>query len=111
MSLFCEPLAVTLNAAERKKFWAITPEGDGGPQRLWTGLSRRLTQGKGTLTLEDEELLKIRRYGFNYADSGGYQGAFQAIVYAARRAGWDEPDGDDQHPRQPKHKGRRWDGK
>lgn len=80
----------------------------GGPAALIRIILGHLSSA-GILTLEEEELLKVRRYGWKYG-SGTYEQAFRAVIRDARAAGWDEPPSTDTHETRPGHRGRRWDG-
>lgn len=110
MSLFHPTLAFilaidTLLMLEK----AQQPDGKrGGPQDLLRLIVGRLTPA-GEITLEEAELLKIKRYAWKYG-GGTYERAFRGIIRDARAAGWDEPKGEDAHASRPAHRGRRWDG-
>ena len=108
MSLFDAGIDIHLNQDEFKDFSKFDPSAaDGGPKILYLTLVGRMSPA-GHLTLDDDQAVKVYRYGYSYGD-GGYQTAFRAVVRALWRAGWVQPDVP-QSLKQPKHKGRRWAG-
>lgn len=108
MSLFADALTFTLTDEELLTFKLMIHQ-PGGPQNLYRKLEQQLVDaGSGDLTLEDEELLTIQRYAYEYG-TGGYQNCFRAVMAAACRAGW-TPHAGEPVERRPSHRGRRWDG-
>lgn len=87
MTLFNEPVQVTLTNDERDTFMRA-PEGDGGWQIFLSELQSRV-QGN-TLTADDDELIRANRYAYHYG-GGGFENRFRALIKAAVRAGWDNP--------------------
>lgn len=109
MSLFDTPITFTLNDQERESFHGVTVKHEpGGAQNFYHWLARRLSK-TGEITLEDSELRKLRRYAYEYG-TGGYEGAFRAVLRAAWRAGWDKESSPPEETR-PDAKGRAWDGR
>jgi hypothetical protein len=87
MSLFLPTVHLEFTADE----WQIlnrpiVAKQDGGFQSLL----RRLMAGAQTMTLtiEDADLQRCYRYGYDTQSGGGYEDRFKAIVRAALRAGW-----------------------
>jgi hypothetical protein len=111
MSLFVPAFTFTLrdDTLAALQTASQAEEKTGGPQDLIRLLLRRVTDPEGTLTLEEDELLKVRRYGWKYG-TGTYERAFRRVIGDARAAGWQEPAREDSHTSRPGHRGRRWDG-
>jgi hypothetical protein len=113
MSLFTEPVRVVLSPALLAQFNDLKiGERSGGPQDVYRMVAdriQRFSDGHGEALLEEEELLKIRRYAYDYG-GGGYQGVFRVVIGAARLAGWLEPEAEPKVVTRPAHLGRPWDG-
>jgi len=88
MSLFAVTVTLTLTDSERTAVLKLPcPDTRGGWQDLLRMVQARVKAGGATSSYEDDELVKLQRYAYDYT-TGGYQGVFRIILRAAQRAGW-----------------------
>ena len=89
MTLFAEPVTVTLTDDERTAVLGLilAPDARGGWQDRLRTVQARVKAGGAVSRYEDDELVKLQRYAYDYG-SGGYQGVFRILLRAAQRAGW-----------------------
>lgn len=87
MSLFTPAVSLEFTADEwRILHRPIIAKQDGGFQSL---LRRLLADADWMhLTIEDADLQRCYRYGYDTQSGGGYEDRFKAIIRAALRAGW-----------------------
>lgn len=109
MSLFDDPIRLTLTPYELERFRAVSGAyAKGGPADLWRDLAVELGDSS-TLNIEDDDLVRVNRYAYAYG-SGGYQNAFRSVIAAANRAGWEAPDSANDVRSNRDAEGRRWSG-
>ena len=89
MSLFSTPVTLTLTDDERAAVLGLplAPDARGGWQDVLRTVQDRVKAGGATSRYEDDELVKLQRYAYDYG-SGGYQAVFRILLRAAQRAGW-----------------------
>jgi hypothetical protein len=89
VSLFAAPTTLTLTDDERAAVLGLTlaPDARGGWQDRLREVQARVKAGGATSTYDDDELLTLQRYAYDYG-GGGYQSVFRILLRAAQRAGW-----------------------
>jgi len=89
VTLFTPPITLTLTDDERAAVLGLILPADakGGWQDRLRCVQARVKAHGATSTYDDDELLRLQRYAYDYG-SGGYQTVFKILLRAARRAGW-----------------------